>query len=875
MNDKVKKIILVFKAHFDYGYTAPAGQVLEDYRRKVIPAVIKTCEESRKFGGNLGYVWTMPAWLLAQVLKPGSMNENQINKVRELIKYNQIAWTIMPFTPNTEFCGLEEYIRGLYISRSLSEEFGRWPVSAKMTDVPGHTWIVPSILSKAGVRFLQLGCNPAFMPVDVPRLFYWEGPDKSKVLTYYSKGQYGTPLIPPDDWNYPVWLALVNVNDNLGPHTAHEYVSILSQLREKAPGAEIITGTLDDFYNEVSPYLSDIPVIHKEIGDPWIHGAGTYPNEVKKLRASRIRLTAAEKALSFGMINKVIDNEKAADLKIKTDDAYEHGILFGEHTWGLATMIDKRRYFKAQFVEDKKNVKRYSELEESWHEKAGRATKSIEITLETSKDIFDSLAGAIEIDGPRLVLFNSLNWDRDCLADIEEYSCLLEDKCLIDSTTGKEAEIIYINQKRHIKARLPAAGYKTYIIRDTAESDQKATMPRSEDYQVILENRWFRIEADKQTGSIRSLIDKTSGKEWVDNTKPFGFGQYRYDIYGDEEITEYLRRSAFRIYHWFLDDFGRNDYPYSQEHECFNPHDFSVRRIRNKKSSTIIMETSISDKSFTEFGNAKKLITEITLYDEFPYIDLEYKLDRKQETPFIESGHIIFPVNLNNPEISINKPGSVIDPSNGVVRKGNNFLYCVENWVDLSDGKNGIAVIAYDTPLFSIGNSAIYKYYESYRKNDPVLFFNTFNNQWATNFPQWLGGNYSFKYRLIPHKGSWKESDLWRLSLESITPAFIGYAPDKTACTPSLPAASSEWINVSEGMLIQTVKPSEDGNGFIIRLREIKGDTGNVTLSIPFTCKSIDVCDLLERDQKNLGINTRQITLYTLPFELHTIRISI
>lgn len=287
------------------------------------------------------------------------------------------------------------------------------------------------------------------------------------------------------------------------------------------------------------------------------------------------------------------------------------------------------------------------------------------------------------------------------------------------------------------------------------------------------------------------------------------------------------------------------------------------------------METFISGKSITEFGNAKKLQTDITLYDDLPYIDLEYKLFSKQETPFIESGHIIFPVNLYKPEISINKLGSVIDPSNGVVRKGNNFLYCAENWVDLSDGKNGIAVIAYDAPLFSIGNSVIYKYFETYLENEPVLFFNIFNNQWATNFPQWMGGDYSFKYRLIPHKGSWKESDIWRLSLESITPAFMGYAPDKTACTPSLPAASSEWINVSEGMLIQTVKPSENDSGFIIRLREIKGEARNVTLSFPFVCKSIDICDLLERVQKDLGTNTRQITLSTRPFELHTIRIVI
>lgn len=33
----------------------------------------------------------------------------------------------------------------------------------------------------------------------------------------YSKGGYGTSLLPPEDWPFPVWMALMHTHDNCGP----------------------------------------------------------------------------------------------------------------------------------------------------------------------------------------------------------------------------------------------------------------------------------------------------------------------------------------------------------------------------------------------------------------------------------------------------------------------------------------------------------------------------------------------------------------------------------------------------------------------------------------------------------------------------------
>ena len=57
--------------------------------------------------------------------------------------------------------GLEELVRGgLGISSKLCRQYGRpLSTSAKMTDVPEHTWMLATLLHHAGVEFMVIGCN--------------------------------------------------------------------------------------------------------------------------------------------------------------------------------------------------------------------------------------------------------------------------------------------------------------------------------------------------------------------------------------------------------------------------------------------------------------------------------------------------------------------------------------------------------------------------------------------------------------------------------------------------------------------------------------------------------------------------------------------
>ena len=87
--------------------------------------------------------------------------------------------------------------------------------------------------------------------MQVPPLFWWEGPDGSRVLTAYSP-EYGTPLMPPANWPYKTWLAMIMTGDNQGPPTPQQVNDIRTKVAKELPGVKVKFGKLEDFSDAIA-----------------------------------------------------------------------------------------------------------------------------------------------------------------------------------------------------------------------------------------------------------------------------------------------------------------------------------------------------------------------------------------------------------------------------------------------------------------------------------------------------------------------------------------------------------------------------------------------------------------------------------------------
>ena len=283
---ETEHVWVVFKTHFDIGYTAPVAQVLDRYRGPMVDNAMAVIAANRTSPSGQRFSWTLPGWPLARMIDQQQTPDRRA-KVIEALKEGWLAVHALPFSLHTESLDLEDLVRGLHFSSQIARDLGKpLPIGAKMTDVTCHSWVLPTLLRHAGIRFFHLGCNAGCTPARVPPLFWWDGPDGSRILCAYTP-DYGSPPIPGRGWPAKNYLAMIMEGDNHGPPTAEEVENVRCTIAAELPKAKVTFGTLDDFAKAIEEEKPILQVIRADMPDTWIHGLLSNPIETALARNIR------------------------------------------------------------------------------------------------------------------------------------------------------------------------------------------------------------------------------------------------------------------------------------------------------------------------------------------------------------------------------------------------------------------------------------------------------------------------------------------------------------------------------------------------------------------------------------------------------------
>ena len=347
----VKRVLVMFKCHFDAGFVDTQTAVVHKYFTQYFPRAIEITRAANA-GGKRRYVWTTGSWLLYEYLDQAALAERKA--MEEAIARGDIAWHALPFTWWSEILSQSLIEGGLGISQALDKRFGKVTTGAKTTDVPGHTRGLVTPLAKHGVNFLDIGLNPVPAFPNVPQIFLWKDPSGASLPVAYHRDYGGSVKVPGSN----LVVASCVRGDNSGPHTAEEIKKVHADYAARFPNAEITACNLSDIAVAIQPYRDKLPVVTGEIGDTWIYGP---PGDPKKL--SRYREVAR---LRDGWIAK--GEFKCGD---PTDLALlRHVLLDAEHTGGADTKVwlDYDHYKPADLAKVL-DTKGYKVVAFSWEEK--------------------------------------------------------------------------------------------------------------------------------------------------------------------------------------------------------------------------------------------------------------------------------------------------------------------------------------------------------------------------------------------------------------------------------------------------------------------------------------------------------------------------
>src|SRR5208337_5559648 len=178
----VKRVLVMFKCHFDAGFIDTQANVVAKYFTQYFPQAIELAR-AQNASGKRRYVWTTGSWLLFEYLEQASPEDRKT--MEQAIARGDIAWHALPFTWQTEMLSQSMIEGSLALSQSLDRRFDVVTTGAKMSDVPGHTRAIISPLAKHGIGFLDIGVNDASAPALVPPIFLWKGPGGQSLPVMY------------------------------------------------------------------------------------------------------------------------------------------------------------------------------------------------------------------------------------------------------------------------------------------------------------------------------------------------------------------------------------------------------------------------------------------------------------------------------------------------------------------------------------------------------------------------------------------------------------------------------------------------------------------------------------------------------------------
>jgi alpha-mannosidase len=794
---RIKEIIVVCKTHFDIGYSDRVEDVLTFYRTTMIDRALDLIDRSKELPQEEQFTWTCPGWVFDWIVEdwPGQTAERR-QRLNRAVKAGRLVAHALPFSIESELMWPEEFARGYAFADRSCQRYGMpLPRAAKTSDVPSQSRALATSLAHGGVKFMHIGCNwPSGYVHDLPPLFWWEGPDGSRVLTMYStiygtctalwpwggEGDHyiGHNLLPPTDWPYKIWPAIIVTSDNSGPPTLEAVRSLFAEALEKFPDAKVRMGTLDDIADAILAEKPELAVVRGETPDTWIHGCMSDPGGMQHARNVRPFIPTVEvlhtQLRQWGLPVEDHDNEVAK--------AFEQSLLYSEHTWGLGQSVD---LYGRAFME--LPPAKYHQLEASWEDKTNYIRNAARITSSLLDTGLSALTRAVDAEGPRVVVYNPLPWPRSGMVEIDGTPFLAKD--------------------------IPAHGYRTFPPRPTI-------VPQTLSGNT-LENEFIRVRLDPVRGVIVSLVEKRTGREWVNGSAEYGIGQYLNERFEISQTEDYCR--AYQQGRWgahLHPGMYKPGLPAGVRYRRASGSNGAMRLVKQGETLSGILEMP-SDLN----NHLPATSLRVTMHAGVAYLDVELTIKDKAKDNWPEADWLCLPFRLSSPQFRVARTLGVMDPSSDIVPGSNRHMYAVGAGLTIkgADGAS-ISLCPMDHPLVSLDSPGIWRFSLDFVPRKPVVFLNLYNNQWNTNYRYWYSGTWSSRVRI------WFGDQLAVPALETMLPLVASAGSGARGPLPS----SQSGVSVSRpGVVVTALKQKSKGKVTLLRLWELAGESGKVTVQLP------------------------------------------
>jgi alpha-mannosidase len=708
----------------------------------------------------------------------------------------------------------------------------------------GYNWQMPQIYKKTGIDYFVTQKMAWNDTNQLPfKLFWWESPDGSKVLTYFPHDYANTNLNPVrlaadlaqartyapglDDM-----MDLYGVGDHGGGPTRAMLDEGLHWMQPDKVVPKMEFGTAQPWFSkiekEVAPdsktwdYRSIAEGYHPPTPVPGQISIPTWKSELYFEYHRGVFTTQANHKRNLREAPEwTLNAEKAASLAWLDGDAYPGDAL--TEAWKKITFNDFHDLAAGSGIgviyQDAQ--KDFDAVRWSTHEIAATAMKTVIARVDTH------VAAGVPV-----FVFNPLAWTRsgNAAVDVQMPSAATDVAVLDSHGAVLPSEVLSKNAATstfHLLVDVhdvPSMGYEVLHVvpgRRPFASDLRVTG-------TTLENAALRVVVDPKSGCITSLYDKKSK-----------FESLAAGSCGNE-------LQAFK------------DTP--KDYDAWNvdpgTYDVPPTKIDDADSVEVVDKGPMRDViRVTRHWQNSKFVQDIVLEEGATQAVVVNDIDWHETHVLLKAS---FALAATSPLATYEIPyGTIQRPTtrNNSWEKAQ-FEVGAQRWADEGDGTHGFSLI-----------------------NDSKYGYDGVGNQLRLTLlrsPVWPDpdadrGHQHFTYALYPHAGDWKQALTEHHGWEYNFPLHALQVEEHTG---SLPAEHSFVSATPDDVVLTAMKKAEDSHALVFHLYEWAGKSGSIELRVPPGATGAVETNLMEQPQGDpLPLNGDRVSIPVHPYEIVAVRV--
>ena len=767
--DRKLTVYLLPHSHVDIGYTKLQAEVERDHWRfyeMAIEASAKTADNppDSRFKWNVEVLWALDSYL-----KQAAPEKKR--QLIEAVKRGVIGLDALYCNELTGLCRPEELVRLIDFARRISKRHGVKIDSAMISDVPGITWGLTSVLADSGVRYLSMGPNVharfgRTFEAWADRPFYWRTPcGRHKILCWVHGKGYWNIFHDTDELmdvirqlhetGYPYDVVAIRycLGDNSGPGLV--LADMVKKWNAQHDNPRLIIATTSEAFEAFERRHGDrLPEVRGDFTPYWEDGAASSARETGVNRTAAERLCQAETLWA-------ISDPKGYPAD-RFYDAWRNVLLYNEHTWGAAGSVSNP---------DGQATRQQWAIKQAFALDADRQSRAL---LDEALKPWTAPSPA----ATAVLVFNTLSWPRTDLVVLPKESAPSGDCVKGPDSRTVPSQRLADGFLAFMATDVPAFGAKRF----TFSPDKAMVTGNAGAAGQKLQNSLLSLTVDPRTGAVTELTAKGINGNLVDASAGPGVNGYFYVP-------------------------GNNN----QDVQPGGPATIAVKQ-RGPLVASLLVEG--------EAPGCRRLTREIRVVDGLPRVEIINVID-KQKIRTKEGVHVGFALNVPGGAMRMDVPWAVARPEVDQLPGANKNYFSVGRWIDVSNSDFGVSWATVDAPLVEVGAITapttgelpdISAWLESIAPSGTFYSY-VMNNYWFTNYKADQEGPTTFRYALHPHQGTYDSVEAARFGIQQSQPLVV-----VPATGPRGAILASRLCVGPREVIVAAFKPSGDGKAWIVRL---------------------------------------------------------